>query len=65
MGCEFNFSGAANRPGKLESLKAPAVLKAGPTLNNQASDDNSRRPTRQSAPATSPTSQPSLDGATF
>ena len=49
-------SGAANPFG---------VLKAGPTLNNQASDDNSRRPTGQSAPATSPTTQPSLDGATF
>ena len=39
----------------------PAVLKAGPTLNNQASDNNSRRSTGQSAPET----PPSLDGATF
>ena len=39
-------------------------MNASPTLNNQASNDNSRRPTGQSAPATSPT-QPSLDGATF
>ena len=42
-------SGAANLP--------PAVLKAGPTLNNQASD--------YQAPATFPTTQSSLDGATF
>ena len=52
-------SGAVNPP------TPPAVLKAGPTLNNEASDDNSRRPTVQSAPATSPTIQPFLDGATF
>ena len=40
-------------------------MKAGPTLNNQASDDNSRRTTGQSAPVTFPTTQPSLDDATF